>query len=238
MSKRHMPPTRRSMACVTQLNPFGPNQCGRCSGSVQARYTSSRGASNTRVRTISRSRDQVGSVSFASLTSALLCVRPYVGAVRGCVRPLREWLFALRERVRAHCSRLHLLEVRVEAIEALFPRALGVLGPLHHVVEGFTAQPTRPPLSVATALDEPRPFEHPEVARDRGQADVERLGELEHGGLTVSEPCHDRAPRGVGQRGERGIELGRAGKARVHAFSRRRRSWAPYLTFVLNTVKH
>src|SRR5438128_11303749 len=55
MSKRHRPPTHMSISLVSILKPAGPNQFGRCFGSVQAENTTSRRASITRERTISRS---------------------------------------------------------------------------------------------------------------------------------------------------------------------------------------
>src|SRR5438477_7185792 len=55
MSKRHRPPTHMSISLVSILKPAGPNQLGRCFGSVQAENTMSRRASITRERTISRS---------------------------------------------------------------------------------------------------------------------------------------------------------------------------------------
>src|SRR5262245_55194781 len=48
MTKRHTPPVRRSYALVVVVKPFGPHNCVRCSGSVQAVHTSSRGASYSR----------------------------------------------------------------------------------------------------------------------------------------------------------------------------------------------
>src|SRR3981189_2259363 len=55
MSKRQRPPTHMSISLVSILKPAGPNQFGRCFGSVQAENTMSRRASMTRERTISRS---------------------------------------------------------------------------------------------------------------------------------------------------------------------------------------
>src|SRR5205823_8731349 len=55
MSKRHRPPTHMSISLVSILKPAGPNQLGRCFGSVQAENTMSGRASITRERTISRS---------------------------------------------------------------------------------------------------------------------------------------------------------------------------------------
>jgi hypothetical protein len=50
------PPGRRSISQTGMVQPFGPSiQCGTCPGLVQASQTSLRGASTTRVMTISRS---------------------------------------------------------------------------------------------------------------------------------------------------------------------------------------
>src|SRR3954468_9308571 len=62
MTKRQRPPTRMSISCVSHVKPDGPNHCGRCSGSVQALNTRSRGAGMTRDSTISRSMAQMGCV--------------------------------------------------------------------------------------------------------------------------------------------------------------------------------
>src|SRR5438876_731192 len=71
-SKRHRPPTRRSISCETVSNPAGPNHRVSCSGSVQALNTSSRGAANTRDSTISRSSAQLWRASFGSIARLLL----------------------------------------------------------------------------------------------------------------------------------------------------------------------
>src|ERR1700716_2725832 len=49
------PPGRTSMSWMVVLKPFGPHHCTTCFGSVQAAHTNSRGASNKREMTISRS---------------------------------------------------------------------------------------------------------------------------------------------------------------------------------------
>src|ERR1041385_1449374 len=71
MSKRQRPPTRTSISCVVDVNPFGQNHSVRCSFSVHALKTSARGALKTRERTISRSRDHVAS-AFPAMTLLLL----------------------------------------------------------------------------------------------------------------------------------------------------------------------
>src|ERR1700742_5203804 len=51
MQKRDLPPTRKSILQTGDVKPFGPHHCMMYSGSVHARHTSSRGASNTLVTT-------------------------------------------------------------------------------------------------------------------------------------------------------------------------------------------
>src|SRR5438874_6883831 len=53
MMKRHTPPGRTSISWIVFRKPFGPHQWATCLGSVHIRQTSSRGASKTRVATIS-----------------------------------------------------------------------------------------------------------------------------------------------------------------------------------------
>src|SRR5262245_6722111 len=55
MTNRQTPPGRKSIACVVVVKPFGPHHRPTRLGSVHAPHTSSRGASKTRVMTISRS---------------------------------------------------------------------------------------------------------------------------------------------------------------------------------------
>src|SRR4051812_38493113 len=97
-SKRIIPPTRTSASRTVVVKPFGPNQRAKCSFSVQALNTSSRGKSRTRQSTISRSSAHDGS-AFLLSTIALL----------------------LSTLVLLFC--LHLAQVVVQPIEALFPRA-------------------------------------------------------------------------------------------------------------------
>src|ERR1043165_8191909 len=53
MTKRPSPPGRTLVACVVMVKPRGPHQLPRCSALVHMLKTSSRGASNARVTTIS-----------------------------------------------------------------------------------------------------------------------------------------------------------------------------------------
>src|ERR1041384_377725 len=64
-----MPPGRKSILHDTILKPFGPHQCIRCSHSVNAFQTRSRGASKTREITNSFT---AAAVSFLAATLLLL----------------------------------------------------------------------------------------------------------------------------------------------------------------------
>src|SRR5512132_2307452 len=55
MTKRHAPPGRKSNSWKVLVKPSGPHQRASTCGSLNARKTRSRGASNTRLDTISRS---------------------------------------------------------------------------------------------------------------------------------------------------------------------------------------
>src|SRR5437660_77335 len=72
MSRRMPPPGRASHSWTRFVKNFGPHHRARCCGSVHARNTSARGASNTRVRTTSRSDDVAGSLLAAILPFLLL----------------------------------------------------------------------------------------------------------------------------------------------------------------------
>src|ERR1700734_3478130 len=108
---RNFPPGRRSISHVCMTHAPGPmSQCGRCVGFVYASNTIRRGASTTRVTSISRSDGVVNdvvcraaSVFFAVTMTLLLC--------------------------------LHVLEIRVQSLVALVPELPIALGPLRHFLE-------------------------------------------------------------------------------------------------------
>src|SRR3954469_12275033 len=83
MTKRHLPPTRISISCVSHVKPAGPNHCGRCCGSVQALNTRSRGAAITRESTISRSMAQMGCVVVSVIWFLLLGTDRFVVCLHG-----------------------------------------------------------------------------------------------------------------------------------------------------------
>ena len=86
------------------------------------------------------------------------------------------------------------------------PRSSCVLGPCGDLDQRLRPQPAWPPLSVSAATDQTRPLEDLQMTGDGREADRERLGQLEHGCLTVSQPTHDRAPRRVRQGREDDVE--------------------------------
>ena len=102
---------------------------------------------------------------------------------------------------------MDLFQVIGEAIESVFPGFARVIDPFGRGGESFGIEAAGAALGVAASLDEACLLEDFEVARDGGEADVERGGKLEDGGVAGGEASDDRAPRGVGEGGERGIEL-------------------------------
>ena len=91
----HMPPGRRSNTSNVFVKPFGPHQFFKWLGSVHASNNSSRGASNTRVLTISCAVD-TGSVS-----GAMLCFVDYfIQILQG-----RFQFFVVNDKWRSHPER-------------------------------------------------------------------------------------------------------------------------------------
>src|SRR5262245_49379919 len=96
--------------------------------------------------------------------------------------------------------------MRIEAVETVLPRRAGVLGPCGDLDQRLRPQPAWPPLSISAATDQTCLLEDLQMTGDGWKADRERFGQLEHGCLTVGEPTHDRAPRGIRQGGEDDVE--------------------------------
>src|SRR5690349_13633993 len=120
-----------SASLIVVVKPRGPNHLAKCSFSVQARKTRSRGASNTRASTISRSRAHVRSPLFAS---AMVVV-----------------LFHVLGFVVLSC--LQIAQVLVQSLEAVLPRAPRVLGPCRDLLQRFRSQPAGPALRISPARD-------------------------------------------------------------------------------------
>src|ERR1700676_3476419 len=120
-TKRQGPPGRRSTSHTASVQPCGPNQRGRCSGLVHASKTRRRGASKTRVKTISRS-DGVVTVKallfFATMFLLLL---------------------------------LHFQQILIETLKTLVKETAIVLHPASDVLERSGLEPAGPPLGFAAA---------------------------------------------------------------------------------------
>src|SRR5256712_485323 len=180
---RMAPPGRTSSSQTGAVKSFGGNHCAICFGSVHALNTRSRGASNTRVVTSSRSL--AGSDILASgvvATSLLLRV------------------FGL-SRVGAGLL-LKLAEVAVEAVEALLPEAPIALDPVGDLPQALGLEPAGPPLRVAAPGDQAGGLEHLEALRGPGEAPGGRVRELGDRRPARRQTGQDRPPPWVGDRGE------------------------------------
>src|SRR5258708_15962091 len=159
------------------VKPFGPHQRTRCSGSVQALKTKSRGASKTRVMTSSRFSASVAIAAALFLVSIFLLLR------------------------------LQFAQVLVEAIQTLFPEAPIVFDPFGRILQRSCSELTRPPLRFAPPRDQPGAFQHLEMFGERGKANLERLGQIGHRGCALGEARENRTPGGIRERGEGGVQL-------------------------------
>src|SRR6266540_2428030 len=157
---RHAPPGRKSISQLLNSYFLGPHQCDMCSHEVSASNTRLRGASKTRVMTISRS-DGVVTVS--------------------CLLPPSPIAFLLS-------SSLELLQVLVQPVVALLPEAPVSLGPLGDLPERSRLESGGPPLALSPPRDEPCPLQHLQVLRDSRQTHLERLPQLGDGGFPHCQP--------------------------------------------------
>jgi len=102
--------------------------------------------------------------------------------------------------------RLKLAKVVVEAIEARLPVAPVFADPVGYVAEPLRLEAARPPLGLASLLDEPGALEDPQVLRDRRETEVKRGGQLRDCGLPPGESSEDAPASGIGQSRERDAE--------------------------------
>src|SRR5438552_18244187 len=99
-----------------------------------------------------------------------------------------------------------LVEQCLGTLVSAHPQPAIALEPLGGVGERLRHEPPWPPLCVPAAPYEAGALEDLQVLRDRGLADGERLRQLRDRRLPRGEPRQDRAPRGIGERGERRVE--------------------------------
>src|SRR5262249_49088867 len=132
MTKRQMPPGRKSKLWVVVVKPFGPHHCARCRASVKAANTSSRGASNTRTPSItlgSLSRSMLLPASFFSSLARFLVLAGFF--------PLKR------------------PQIFVEPIEPLLPELPIALQPFVDALERLRFDLAGPPLRLTAARDQP-----------------------------------------------------------------------------------
>src|SRR5438477_13168686 len=94
----------------------------------------------------------------------------------------------------------------VETVETLLPKNAVALHPLRGLAQTVRLEPGRSQLGVASARDQPGILEHLEVLRERRKRHVEWLRELRDRRFPRRETGKDRAPRRIGDRGERRAE--------------------------------
>src|SRR3989442_16014184 len=99
-----------------------------------------------------------------------------------------------------------LAKIASRAVESFSQKRAIVLQPARGVLEGTRLEPAGPPLRLATARDQTGVLQHLEVLGDRGKAHREGLGQLRDRGLARAEASKDRAPGGIGQGREGGVE--------------------------------
>src|SRR6476659_9360668 len=88
---------------------------------------------------------------------------------------------------------LQLAQVVVESLEALLPETPVLADPVGDVAEPLRLEGARPPLRLAALFDEAGALEHLQVLRDRGQAEIERGGQLRHRRLALRKPGEHRS---------------------------------------------
>src|SRR5438034_11251908 len=102
--------------------------------------------------------------------------------------------------------------MRVETVEAVFPKDAVPLHPLRRIAEPSRLEPCGTQLRIPPPRDEAGVLEHLEVLRNRGKRHVERLRELGDRSLPRREAREDRPPGRVGDGSERRAQaVGRHG---------------------------
>src|SRR2546421_9045320 len=175
---RHRPPGRKSISQLAKSYFLGPHQFDMCSQEPWASKTRSRGASNTRVITISRSDGVVSVVLWLPVAAISLLLS----------------------------SSLDPLQVLVQSVVALLPEAAVPLGPLGHLFERSRFEPSRAPLALPAPRDQPCPLQHLQVLRDGREAHLERLRQLLDRGHPSGQPRQDRSPGRIGERCKGGVQ--------------------------------
>src|SRR5216683_6739461 len=120
MVMRQAPPSRRSSVQDSMVKPRGTHQCRMWSGSTKARNTTPRGAESTRVSVNSRAIARRASPAFAAMGLPLRRARP--------------------------AGRLRLLQIGLQAVEALLPELPVGRDPFGDLAQRRRFEPARPAL--------------------------------------------------------------------------------------------
>jgi hypothetical protein len=76
-----------------------------------------------------------------------------------------------------------------------------------HVAQALRLEPARPPLSLASLLDQTGPLQHLEVFRDGRKTEIERGRQLRDRRLTLGQPGQDGSTGRIGEGRERGAQV-------------------------------
>src|SRR5215472_9692380 len=177
-TNRHLPPSRTSFSLTVMVYSRGPSHCCSSSGSVYARYTRSRGASNSHVMMIC-----------GMPGSAVICVLAIVVSLRpGRLPTAAVVVLALQRR-----------EQLVEPLVALVPEPLVAGQPGGHLAERVGLQVAEPRGRAPGPRQQARLLQHLQVPGDRRLGHAERRGELRDGRVALRQPGQDRPPGRVRQ---------------------------------------
>lgn len=100
----------------------------------------------------------------------------------------------------------HLGEVGLEIVEPAFPLLAEGLDPVRDLFHRRGREPARTPLRVAPAHDEPGPFEHFQMFRNRRLTEFERRHQFRDAGFTARELSQDRPSGWIAKRVEGGAQ--------------------------------
>src|ERR1043166_5077881 len=185
-TSRYLPPTRGSVSQDSSFIPIDLGTHHRLSSSalVNASNTMRAGPLTVRVTTTSRS-DFSTVVRFFTgpgLPSILAFIALYLSG--------------------------EFLDNLVQRREPFAPPPAVALEPRRLSLQAARAQPPRPHASDFLRRDEPRLLQHADVLLHARERHLELLGQVRDRRVGAAEVLQHAAPRGVGERGERGIKAG------------------------------
>jgi len=97
--------------------------------------------------------------------------------------------------------------VLLKRVEPVAPSAALLIDPTAEHRQLIGSQPAGTSGALASLLDETTPPQHAYVMGDGLRRQVERLGELSHGGVTLGEASHQRATDRIAESGEGQVEV-------------------------------